>query len=133
MNITDKLFALRATPPFDALRDSEQILIAQVCRERSYGPGEAIFWEGQVLHRLCIVVMGRVEYEDGREAARLLGLPSLIAEKPAETTAVAAKPRGATLLFIEKGHFFTILNECPSIAVGLLETSHDETLPGIDS
>src|SRR5262245_59391876 len=96
--ITEKLFALRATPPFDRLRDAELALLASVARVRHYAPGEPIGAVGEPLRRLHVVAAGRIQDRGGREIPPVLGVSALLFHRPLEETLSAAPPDGATCL-----------------------------------
>ena len=42
VEVLERLFVLRATPPFQRLDDSELLLIAQHARPRAYAPGRTL-------------------------------------------------------------------------------------------
>jgi signal-transduction protein with cAMP-binding, CBS, and nucleotidyltransferase domain len=121
MTITEKLFALKATPPFDRLRDGELALLADVARVRRYAPGEVIGAAGERLGRLHVVVDGRVQDQEGEAIPPVFGVGALLFHRPLAETLSAAPPDGATCLMIHAGHFHTAINECPGLLAGFLE------------
>lgn len=122
MTLIEKLFALKEHPYFRPVEDSELILIAEVAVARQIPPGTVIVPEGAFLNRLLVVVSGSV-YADpsGEPAPPLIGIESLVMEQPLAETLIAAPDSGVTCLMIAKGHFFTVINECPEILVHYLE------------
>ncbi len=126
MNLIEKLFALRNVPPFDALRDGELGLVAEVAKERTYRPGQIVVQPGTVLSRLIVAVEGRLVTPGGEELPTAIGLHSLLFDAPLSCELVAGEEAGAHCLTIQKGHFFTILNDCPAFVVGLLPLAHRE-------
>lgn len=119
MNMIDRLFALRGSPPFDQLRDSELVLIASAVRTRRYEPGEVVGVAGRPLRHLYVRVDGGAVTAADDELPNVFGAVSLLFSAPLEQT-VRAGSRGATYLLIRRAHFHTILNECPGLIVGLL-------------
>lgn len=119
--ITERFFALKATPPFDRLRDGELALLASVARERRYAPGEPVGTVGEPLRRLHVVVAGCIQDGAGRAMPAVLGVGALLFHRSLEESLTAAPPDGATCLLIHPGHFHTAIHECPSLLSGLLE------------
>ena len=139
MNIVEKLFALRAVPPFDRLHDAEAALIAEAASTRQFAPGETLCGPHKPLQRLHIVIDGEVVCEKGTgesfsvSAPALIGLRSLLFDSPSSevirastTHNDATASRGTNCLVLTKGNLYTILNECPALAVGLLELCQEE-------
>lgn len=121
MTITEKLFALKHTKSFDRLRDSELTLIAEIARERQYLPGEILLSSEKPLQSLYVVVEGSIHRSDNSRMSSVFGMESLLFDIPVADTLEASYEDGAVCLLIAKGHFFTIINECPSLAIGFLE------------
>jgi signal-transduction protein with cAMP-binding, CBS, and nucleotidyltransferase domain len=121
MTLTEKLFALRATPPFDRLGDRELALLADVTRVRQYGPGESIGRAGEPLRRLHVVVEGGVQDREGRAMPPVFGVGALLFHRPLAEALRAASPDGARCLLIQAGPFHTAIHECPGLLIGFLE------------
>ena len=119
MTLIDRLFALRNTPPFDQLRESELVLIAAAVRPKKFEPGEIIGDAGRPLRHLYVNIEGSAAVGSGEEAPRVFGAVSLLFGTPLEQT-IRAGAAGATYLLVRRAHFHTILNECPGLIVGLL-------------
>ncbi len=119
-SLLEKLFALRAVPPFDRLAPTELALIAEIAEPRAYAPGETIHVGGDRLLRLIAVVGGSVRTSDGAPTSSLLGAASLVRNAVAPHL-VADPVAGARVLRLERGPFFTLLRECPAFTLGLLE------------
>ena len=128
MRITEKIFALKRTKPFDKLRDSELTLIAEIARERRYAPGEIFISSEKPLQSLYVVVQGSINRSNGNKMPNVFGIESLLFDVPVTDTLEVSREAGATCLLIAKGHFFTIINECPSLTVGFLETSTNKEI-----
>jgi signal-transduction protein with cAMP-binding, CBS, and nucleotidyltransferase domain len=121
MNITEKIFALNQIEPFSILQYSELILIAEVTSEYYYQPEKVIVPAGTVLQKLYIVVDGKVITQEGQQPIPIFGVNSLILEEAIPYDIIADKAHGATVLSISKGHFFTIINECPNVVINFLK------------
>ena len=122
MNQVEKIFALKRHPLFSPLEDAELILIADVAVSRQFAPGTTVAEPGALLNRIYIVTGGAiVDSRDASLTLPLVGVESLVLEKPVAQTLIAHPDDGAACLVIGKGHFFTILNECPEILIHYLE------------
>jgi hypothetical protein len=119
MTIIDKLLALRALPPFDQVREAEIVLIAGVCQPRQYAPHAIVCSPEKRLQKLHIVIGGRVAGEKTPGDLKIIGAPQLLYHLTCVDTYRAAED-GATCLLINKGNFFTIVNECPSLITGFM-------------
>lgn len=123
MNMIDRLFTLRSSPPFDQLRDAELVLIAAAVRTKAYEAGEVIGVPGRALRHLYVRVSGSATTGNGDELPDVFGAVSLLFGSPLEET-IRAGSDGATYLLIRRAHFHTILNECPGLIVGLLRSGN---------
>jgi signal-transduction protein with cAMP-binding, CBS, and nucleotidyltransferase domain len=126
MHITEKLFALQRLTPFSGLRHGELALIAEVARERTLAPGEVVSAAGTPVVRLYAVVCGRLLAADSKPVPAVLGTVSLLYNYPLAYDLRVAPEASATCLIIGKGHFFTIVNECPEFSAGLIELARLE-------
>lgn len=123
MTIIEKTFAIRKLNPFNRLRDSELLIIAEVAEERRYAPGEIVSSEGRILQRLYIVIEGQIRIVgDPTSIPAVFGVESLLFDIPI-TDMLRASSEGAVCLRISKRHFFTTIYECPELLLGFLETS----------
>jgi signal-transduction protein with cAMP-binding, CBS, and nucleotidyltransferase domain len=121
MNITEKIFALNQIETFSSLQYSELILIAEVTSEYHYQPEKVIVPSGTILQKLYIVVDGKVITQEHQQSIPIFGVNSLILEEAIPYDLIADKALGATVLSISKGHFFTIINECPNVVINFLK------------
>lgn len=119
MTISDKIFALKAVPPFDRLRDSELALIAEASQVRRYGAGEIVCSPEKALLKLHIVVEGAVRHTGGGAGPSVFDLGALLFDTPIGH-ALEAAPGGAACLLVNKGNFYTMINECPNLVAGFL-------------
>ena len=121
MNIIEKLFALKKCPLFRSLEDGDLVLVADTATPRTFAAGAPIAKAGTVLKQLLVVVRGTVIGEDsGDSQFPVLGIESLVLDASLKQ-GLHAGPAGATCLVLSKGHFFTIVNECPEILTRYLE------------
>jgi len=120
MTISEKIFALKSVSPFNLLRDSEIVLIAQEARVKRFEPDEYVSSPDKPLRRLHVVTGGEVTAATGGNVLPIFGVKPLLYNQGA-TEILRAGKGGATCLTIKRGNFFTIANECPSLIVGFVE------------
>ncbi len=126
--LLEKIFALRGIPPFDRLLPAELTLLAAVATARAYAPGEVIHPGGAPIPRVLAVVAGRAQDEAGNTCGPLLGTTSLL--RYADGPRLLADPvAGARVIRFERSHFFTLVRECPTFTLGLLELGDHTTPP----
>ena len=121
MNIIERMFAVRETPPFDLLYYSEIAQIAKATRVRRLTAGQSLAPAGRTLQYLVIVAEGRIHL-GGEPAPVVFGQESLLLGTPLVNEAVAG-PEGATCLLLLRAHFLTLFQECPWILMALMEGS----------
>lgn len=126
MTITDRVFVLKSSPPFDRLRDSEIALIAESMKVRRYEPGDIICGAGLHLQKLYVVAEGDLLLDTGEVVPHVFGLQHLLFDKPPEHAVVASPKEGACCLTIGKSGFFTMIYECPILIVEFLQSSDTE-------
>lgn len=119
MNVIERVFALRVTPPFDRLYDSEIAQIARAARVQELAAGESLASADRPLRYLVIVTKGRIDL-GGEPAPAVFGQESLLLGTPLGVDAVAG-PGGATCLLLLRTHFLTVFQECPWILMELME------------
>lgn len=128
MSDVDRLFKLHMTPPFDRLRREELSVIAGVSREIRWQPGQIIAGPDQPLRHLLIIRQGAVTLV-GRPLPPIIGAGALLFEQPLPGPLVADLTQGAAGLTINRGNFFTIVNECPGLLVAFHECAGDMVSP----
>lgn len=121
LTLIERFFKLRDVPPFDRLYDSELGLIAGATVQRTYAPGYVILSSNKLLKALFITVDGWLEDHDGRRLPQVFSPEYLLMGIPADGNVMASKEAGALCLLISKGHFFTMLYECPALTLGFSE------------
>jgi CRP-like cAMP-binding protein len=121
MTLTERLFMLRVVPGFDQLREEELLAVAANMTERRYRPGETVASAGASLWHLLVVVEGRIGARASTSALPpVIGADLLLANRPVPVTLTADEREGAACLRMSKGHFFTVVNECPALLVEMI-------------
>ena len=78
------------------------------------------------MSRLYAVVQGRLLAANTRPVPAVFGMVSLLYNYPLAYDLRVAPEAEATCLLIGKGHFFTIVNECPEFSAGLIKLARME-------
>ena len=123
--LIDKAFALKKSVLFSELDLDLLLAIGDKMNTAEFASEEIIFPIHQEAHRMYFIVDGSVIIEDElqKDLCRLqtgefFGDEALFNDKP---RAYSAKAQGnLTLLTLSKTHLLTIIQECPSVAIGLL-------------
>lgn len=125
-SLIEKAFFLKKIPLFNELELELLLAIAEKLHEDDYDADEKIFGFGQVANRLYFIVEGTVKIFDGR--SRLLaelnndqyfGDESLFNEKARAYSAICKTD--TLLLSLSRSHLLSIISECPSVAISLLQ------------
>jgi CRP-like cAMP-binding protein len=120
VTLTQRIFALKRTPGFDQLPDDELLVVAASMTERRYAPDEVVLAAGVSIWQLLVVVGGRVTGgPSGEDVPSIVGADLLILNRPVPHTLTADSREGAVCLRMSKGHFFTVVNECPALLVAI--------------
>lgn len=123
MTLVERVFRLRAIAPFDRLTDVELALIAEAAVLRRYEPGKRVVSRDKAARALFVTLQGSLTDGIGRRLPDVLPTESLLCSKPLAYDVLASAADGAVCLLINKGHFFTILHECPALTIGFIELS----------
>lgn len=132
-SLIEKAFFLKKTRLFSDL-DLEMLLaIAEKLHEDEYDKEEKVFTPSQVANRIYLIASGSVQIFDAeRRSICELGVgdyfgdESLFNELP---RGYAATCKTDTLfLTLSRSHLLSIISECPSVAVTLLQT-YSQQLP----
>ncbi len=126
MNFIERLFCLKEIFPFSEMRDSELGLVADVTEERFYPANYILANSETVITRLFIVIEGGIHLGDGTLLSTIVGTSSLLFDYPLAQDLVTHPEQETQCLTIRKGHFFTMVNECPFFLVGTLNTLSQE-------
>ncbi len=126
-SLIEKAFFLKKIRLFNELELELLLAIAEKLHEDDYDAGEKIFSVAQVANRIYFVVQGNVEiYDDkGRLLTSLangyyFGDESLFNEQPRAYSAISKGD--SILLSLSRSHLLSIISECPSVAIALLQS-----------
>ena len=120
----EKILFLKSAPVFERVSGEDLAALARVAEVETYGPGQAVFHEGEMGDALFVIVRGKVRIEGG---GRLLadlgpgeafGEMAVLDEVPRSGTAVAAEE--TEVLRIGSEEFYEILHEQVEIAEGVI-------------
>ena len=131
LDTLDRVLVLQGVHMFSELDPEDLDLIAQATTEEVYEPGAPIFERGEVGEEMLVIVEGSavVTVSEG-SATRLIreygpgdhvGELSLLAGGPRSAN-VNAGETGARVLALTAGDLLTVLEERPTVAVGMLGT-----------
>lgn len=125
-NLIDKAFMLKKTSLFASLDLDLLLSIADKMESLQYRPADKIFQLDQDAHRMYLVISGQVTIEDrsGIQLAELapgefFGDEAMFNEK--RRSYVALCNTKVELLALSRSHLLSILHECPTVAIALLE------------
>lgn len=113
----ERMLALAAISPFDRLKESELLLVAQQTHSRCFAAGETIVAAGHLAEAMIVVISGQAE-SAGPKLAPIIGAPSILFGLPVAHDIRAGQP-GVEALCLAKPHLFTLARECPDFIVGL--------------
>lgn len=125
-SLIEKAFFLKKVRLFCDLELELLLAIAEKLHEDDYDAGEKVFIPGQVANRIYFIEDGTVQICDERlkpfcELGRgeYFGDESLFNEQPRCYTALSKTD--ALFLSLSRSHLLSIISECPSVAVSLLQ------------
>lgn len=121
MNLVERLFALRAAPPFADLYDSELAAIAEVTKVRVLPPGGVAQRAGRPVRSLFVVAEGGLVDAAGAALPATWGERYLVTGREAPEEIRAHPGEGATCLLIPRPHVLTLVHESPSVLLALLD------------
>jgi CRP/FNR family transcriptional regulator, cyclic AMP receptor protein len=126
LSLVEKAFFLKKTALFNLLDLDLLIAIADKTNQDIYDPKELVFEKDQRANKLYIIVSGRVNVlNDNDEKITELkeedcfGDEALFNNNQREYTIVCETQ--TLFLTLAKTHLMTIISECPSVAVALLQ------------
>ena len=126
LTLIDKAFLLKRTAIFSALDLDLLLTIADKLGLVVAEPGEVIFFAGEEANRMYFIVKGQVEIRakaqqviDTLEPGDFFGEESLFNNKPRGYEAFT--PVETHVLTLSRTNLYTIISECPSVAVGFLQ------------
>ncbi len=126
-NLIDKAFLLKKTTLFGSLDLDLLLSIADKMEALNYKPTDKVFQLDQDATRMYVIISGQIAIEDkgGIQLAELLpgdffGDEALFNEK--RRSYIALCNTKVELLALSRSHLLSILQECPSVAIALLES-----------
>ena len=126
-SLIEKAFFLKRVRLFSDLELELLLAIAEKLHEDDYDEGEKIFTPGQVANRIYFLEEGTVHICDEwlKPISELrppdyFGDESLFNEQPRSYAAICKTD--ALLLTLSRSHLLSMISECPSVAVALLQT-----------
>ncbi len=127
LNLIDKAFLLKKTSLFGSLDLDLLLTIADRLELITYRKSEKVFQLDEDAHRMYLIVEGVVLIQDkeGNALAELIdsdffGDESLFHERPRAYDAICET--SLTLLALSRSHLLSIIAECPTVAIALLES-----------
>lgn len=118
MQLVEKIFTLQNTLPFDTLRHSELILTANIAKVKKYVKGSILIDKDALVQNLFIIRSGEAIYKEKR-TSNLFGAEELLNDVTLNENVVANTDIEA--LVISKGHFYTLIYECPEFMIELIK------------
>lgn len=126
LSLIDKAFLLKRTPLFSALDLDLLLTVADKLGLVVFDPKDYIFVIGEEANRMYFIVKGLVEIRSSDnhlicklENGDFFGEESLFNEKPRGYAAFT--PDETLVLTLSRTNLFSIISECPSVAVGFLQ------------
>ncbi len=126
LTLIDKAFLLKRTILFATLDLDLLLMIADKLSVVTCEPGNAIFVIHEEANRMYFIVKGLVDIQkaDSRlictlKSGDFFGEESLFNDKPRAYAALS--PTGAQLLTLSRTNLYTIISECPAVAIGFLQ------------
>jgi CRP-like cAMP-binding protein len=121
-----KLELLRQSPFLAGLSHKDLETVGQLADEVDVPAGRVLMREGELGHEFFVIVSGLVDFERHGEHIRTMGPGeffgdiALITERP--RTATVTVKEDATMLVLGHREFHTLLDQFPSIRIGVLES-----------
>ena len=133
LSLIEKAFFLKKVKLFADLDLDLLLAIAEKLYDDDYDQGEKIFCHSQAANRIYLIVQGSVQILDEKlrplaalSACDFFGDESLFNDQPRSYAAIC---KADTLFYtISRSHLLSIISECPSVAVTLLQ-SYSQLLP----
>jgi len=126
-SLIEKAFFLKKMRLFAELDFELLLSIAEKLHDDDYDAQEKVFLTGQVANRIYFIAHGTVQLLDERtrplcelSAGEFFGDESLFNELPRAYSAVCKAD--ALLLTLSRSHLLSVISECPSVAVTLLQS-----------
>jgi CRP/FNR family transcriptional regulator, cyclic AMP receptor protein len=126
LTLIDKAFLLKRTAPFSTLDLDLLLTIADKLGLVVFDPGDYIFFMEEEANRMYFIVKGQVHIQGAdKQDLHILGTGDFFGEEALFNN----KPRGYAaftpgethVLTLSRTSLYTIISECPSVAVGFLQ------------
>jgi len=125
-SLIEKAFFLKKVRLFSELDFELLLAIAEKLHDDDYDASEQVFTHGQVANRIYFIAAGSVQLFDEKmrplvelHAEQYFGDESLFNES--QRTYSAQCKTDSMLLTLSRSHLLSIISECPSVAVCLLQ------------
>jgi CRP-like cAMP-binding protein len=132
-SLIEKAFFLKKVRLFSDLDLEILLAIAEKLHEDDYEKDEKVFTPGQVANRIYLIFSGSVTLYDAQRKALCelgsgdyFGDEALFNEQSRGYTTICKED--ALFLTLSRSHLLSIISECPSVAVTLLQ-SYSQQLP----
>jgi CRP/FNR family transcriptional regulator, cyclic AMP receptor protein len=126
LTLIDKAFLLKRTPIFNTLDLDLLLTIADKLGAVIFDAGDFVFIANEEANRMYFVIRGQVEIQsmsnqiiDRLGEGDFFGEESLFNNKPRAYAAFT--PIETYVLTLSRTNLYTIISECPSVAVGFLQ------------
>jgi CRP/FNR family transcriptional regulator, cyclic AMP receptor protein len=133
LTLIEKAFLLKRTVPFSVLDLDLLLTIADKLGLVRFDPGDYIFLNEEEANRMYFIVKGQVQIQSADkqhlytlENGDFFGEESLFSNKPRGYSAFT--PYETYVLTLSRTNLYTIISECPSVAVGFLHV-YTSSLP----
>jgi CRP/FNR family cyclic AMP-dependent transcriptional regulator len=132
-SLIEKAFFLKKSRLFNELDLEVLLAVAEKLHEDAYEKDEKVFTPGQVANRVYLIFEGSVQILDEHKRHRCdlgpgdyFGDESLFNDQPRSYSAIC---KSDTIFFtLSRSHLLSIISECPSVAITLLQ-SYSQQLP----
>jgi CRP-like cAMP-binding protein len=132
LNLIEKAFFLKKVKIFADLDLDLLLAVAEKLHDDDYDQNERIFAHNQTANRMFFIIQGTVQILDERMrplcelgSGDCFGDESLFNELPRSYSAICKSD--THLLILSRSHLLSVISECPSVAVALLQ-SYAQTL-----
>lgn len=126
LTLIDKAFFLKQTSLFDALDLDLLLSISHQMETLTFKAKSSVFLCESVAQKLYLIMEGVVELRDGQkriltqlDPGDFFGDEALFNDRPRAYEAFC--PEGTLLIALSRSHLLSILAECPTVALRLLE------------
>ncbi len=133
LNLIDKAFLLKKTSLFGALDLDLLLSIGDKMEVLHFRPSETIFQYEQDAHRMYLIISGEILIQNKcHQLLAELGMGDFFGDEALfneQKRAYSASCKSKVeLLALSRSHLLSIIYECPSVALALLE-SYTATIP----